>query len=510
VTGQQPRPVTDEPARGSILPGWAYSLPGLERVRLASRRLIATTPFSRLVGFRIGHVSTGSVTGTMKAGGHLLMIPAYNLSPLYAEAFTACASTAIEAGMALEPVAFTSQYFRPPRPQPGSFLGRAKVLNASSVFVACAAELEDPVGRLVGYATCQWAVRRVEPPPPAPPASIEPVEEGTYPTPDPPDRPTVGGLPPPEATRRYSGLELARMVIAGELPVLPNLNTFGARWVSADEGLSHITMPASEWFASLDRNVHPGALETLLNVASACATVTMWAPGQTMAILQLSVRFLRPTPTDGRELTARGRVRHREGNRIYTEAEAIDADGNTLAVQVGDVALIEPRDRRSDVPERVLATLLFTDIVESTQRAERMGDAAWRALLGEHQELVRQELGAYRGREVNTSGDGFLARFESPAMALRCARAIRDGVKRMHLEIRAGVHTGEVEVHGTDLAGIAVHVASRITSLAEPNEILVSQTVRDLASGSGVRFSPHGRHSLKGIEGEWDLFLVED
>jgi class 3 adenylate cyclase len=487
-----------------------YSLPGLERVRLASRRLIATTPFSRLVGFRIGHVSTGSVTGTMKAGGHLLMVPDYNMTPLYGEALTACASTAIDAGMALEPVTFTSLYFRPPRPQPGSFLGRARVLNASSVFVSCAAELEDPVGRLVGYSISQWAIRRVDPPPPSPPASIEPVEEATYPTPDPPDRPTVGGLPPSELTRRFGGLELARMVTAGEVSQIPNLNTFGARWVSTDEGLAHITMPASEWFCSLDRNVSPGALESLLNIASSCAGVTMWAPGQTMAVLQLSTRFLRQTPADGRELIGRGRVRHRVGNHLFVESEAIDADGNTLAVQSAAVALIDPRDRRSDEPERILATLLFTDIVGSTQHAERMGDAAWRSLLGEHDALVRQELGAHRGREVNTSGDGFLARFDSPAMAIRCAKAIRDGLTRMHLEIRAGIHTGECEVQGTNLSGIAVHVASRIMSLAEPNEIVTSQTVRDLASGSGVRFSLRGRHSLKGIEGEWDLFVIDD
>ncbi|HJP64898.1 MAG TPA: adenylate/guanylate cyclase domain-containing protein [Actinomycetota bacterium] len=504
------RPVTDEPARGTVLPPWVFSLPGLERVRLLSRRVVPATPYARLVGFRIGHVSTGAVTGTMRAGGHLLMVPDYNIGPLYSEALVSCGSTAIDAGMTLEPVTFSSQMFRRPRPQPGNFLGRARVLNASSVFVSCAAELEDPMGRLVGFATSQWAVRPVDPPPPAPPASLEPIGEPTYPTPDPADRPTVGGLPSAEALRRYSGLELARMIIADELPPLPNLNTFGARWVSADEGLSHLTMPASEWFTSLDRSVSPGAIDSFLSCAGAAAAVTMWAPGQTMALLQLTTRFLRSAPADGREVTARGKVRNRVGNQLFLESEVIDADGNTLAVQIAAAALIDPRERRSGEPERVLATLLFTDIVGSTQRAERMGDAAWRSLLDEHHELVRQELGAHRGREVNTSGDGFLARFDSPAMAIRCARAIRDGMKRLQLEIRAGIHTGEVEVHGTDLAGIAVHVAARILSFAEPNEIVVSQTVRDLAAGSGARFATRGRQALKGVEGEWELFVLDD
>jgi class 3 adenylate cyclase len=139
-----------------------------------------------------------------------------------------------------------------------------------------------------------------------------------------------------------------------------------------------------------------------------------------------------------------------------------------------------------------------------------MGDAAWRSLLDEHNALVRRELGVYRGREVKTIGDGFLARFESPASAVRAARAIRDGVKRLHLEVRGGVHTGECELHGTDLAGIAIHVAARIVALADPSEILVSQTVRDLAAGSGIHFTARGSHKLRGVEGEYTLFTVED
>jgi class 3 adenylate cyclase len=202
-------------------------------------------------------------------------------------------------------------------------------------------------------------------------------------------------------------------------------------------------------------------------------------------------------------------VSHRAGNNAIAEAEVVDADGNTVATQSITVALITPKHRVAE-PERVLATLLFTDIVGSTQHAERMGDGTWKALLEEHDALVRRELGAHRGREVNTTGDEFLARFKSPALAVRCAKAIRDGVGRLHLEIRAGVHTGECEVRGADLAGIAVHVGARVGALAGANEILVSQTVRDLTAGSGLRFAPRGSHTLKGIEGEWNLFAVED
>ena len=505
-----PRPVTDEPVRGVVAPPWIFNVPGLERVRLWTRRLIPTTPFSRLSGFGIGHVSTGSVTGFLRASGHLIMVPWYNMTPLYAEALYACASTALDAGFYPEPITMSSQYFRPPRPQPGNFLARARVVNASSVFVSCSAELEDPLGRLVGHVLSQWRIQTVEPPPPAAPASIEPIEEAVYATPDPPDRPTVGSVPPPEVVNKFSGLEVSRMIMAGELPPIPLMHTVGARWMSAEEGETVITMPASPWFSSATNDLSPGGVETLTNIATATASATAWAPGQSSAVLEMSTRFLRPVRADGRTLTARGRVAHRVDDKLLVESEATDEDGNVFAVQSVVVVLLDRRERRPVEPERVLATLLFTDIVDSTQHAERLGDSAWRALLGEHHALVRRELGAHRGREVNTTGDGFLARFDSPAAAISAAKAIRQGVRQHHLEVRAGIHIGECEVHGNDLAGIAVHAASRIVSIAGPSEIVVSQTVRDVAAGSGLRFAVLGAHTLKGIDGDWNLFVVED
>jgi class 3 adenylate cyclase len=505
-----PRPVTDETVRGVVSPPWLKSLPGIDRMRLYASRVLPATPFARLTGFAIGHVSTGTLTGTLKASGHLVMPPAYNLAPLSTQSLYACATTAVEAGMDVDPITVSVQYFRPPRPQPGNFLARARVLNSSSAFVSCTAELEDPVGRLVGFAASQWGVRRVAPPPPSAPASIEPADDSTYSTPDPPDRPAVGGLVPVDMQARHSGLELSRMIMAGDLPPLPNMHTCGARWVGVDEGVAHVAMPASEWFCSSSRTLDPAAIESLLNIGSTLSVMTLWAPGESVAGLELTVRFLRPVPADGRELSCRGRVTNRSGNIITADAVAIDADGQTCAVQSVTYAVLDPRTRQPVEPERVLATLLFTDIVGSTLCAERMGDAAWRSLLDEHHALVRAELGAHRGREVKTIGDGFLARFDSPASAIRAARAIRDGVKRLHLEVRGGVHTGECEVQGNDLAGIAVHVAARIIALAGPSEILVSQTVRDLAAGSGIHFAARGKQKLRGVEGEYDLFAVED
>ena len=158
--------------------------------------------------------------------------------------------------------------------------------------------------------------------------------------------------------------------------------------------------------------------------------------------------------------------------------------------------------------DHVLATVLFTDIVGSTERASSMGDRAWHELLERHHATVRAMLGRYRGREVNTAGDGFLATFDGPARAIRCAGAIAEAVQPLGLEIRAGLHTGEVELQGDDVRGIAVHIGARVGALAGPSEVLVSQTVKDLVAGSGLAFEDAGEHELKGVPDRWRLYRV--
>ena len=159
-------------------------------------------------------------------------------------------------------------------------------------------------------------------------------------------------------------------------------------------------------------------------------------------------------------------------------------------------------------PDRVLATVLFTDIVGSTACAAEIGDTAWRELLGRHHTLVRGELVRFRGEELDTAGDGFFAAFDGPGRAIECARAIREAVRSLDLEIRAGVHTGECERVDGKLGGIAVPTGARIASLAEPGEVLVSSTVKDLVAGSGIAFEDRGTHELKGVPGEWRLYAV--
>jgi class 3 adenylate cyclase len=158
--------------------------------------------------------------------------------------------------------------------------------------------------------------------------------------------------------------------------------------------------------------------------------------------------------------------------------------------------------------DQVLATVLFTDIVDSTRHAAEIGDRAWRTLLDAHDAVVRAQLARFRGREVNTAGDSFLAMFDGPQRAIRCAMSIRDAVKALGLEIRAGLHTGECELRGDGIDGIAVHIGARVCHLAGPSEVLVSGTVRDLVVGSGLPFDDRGTHELKGVPGEWRLFAV--
>lgn len=164
------------------------------------------------------------------------------------------------------------------------------------------------------------------------------------------------------------------------------------------------------------------------------------------------------------------------------------------------------RPRRST--DRVLATVLFTDIVDSTARIAKVGDGSWRELLAKHDAMVRRELGAFRGQEVNTTGDGFLATFDGPARGVRCALSIVRAARDLGLEIRAGVHTGEVELDGNAVTGIGVHIAARVAALAQGGEVLVSRTVRDLVSGSGLAFEDRGRHTLKGIPEDWQLYAA--
>ncbi len=211
-------------------------------------------------------------------------------------------------------------------------------------------------------------------------------------------------------------------------------------------------------------------------------------------------------------------VRHEHSRFLATRipaAKLVELDGNDDVPFSGDAEqlLDEVQEfltgtRPAPLLDRVLATVLFTDIVGSTQRVSSLGDNRWRTLLDEYDELVMRQLDRFRGRRVKGTGDGTLATFDGPARAVECARAITDSVGNMGVEIRAGLHTGEIESRGDDVAGIAVHVAARVSELARAGEILVTRTVTDLVAGSGIQFEDRGERELRGVPGSWRLFTV--
>jgi len=200
-------------------------------------------------------------------------------------------------------------------------------------------------------------------------------------------------------------------------------------------------------------------------------------------------------------------------------ARLVELPGRDFAPQIGDTdrlfaelesflkEVVEGEPWEAE-PDRILATVLFTDIVDSTARAAGLGDRAWRQLLHKHHETVRGQLGRFRGKEMDTAGDGFFATFDGPARAIRCAFAIREGIRELDLEVRVGLHTGECELVDGKAGGIAVHIGARVASLAEPGEVIVSSTVKDLVAGSGIEFEDRGEHQLKGISEAWRLFTV--
>ncbi len=196
-------------------------------------------------------------------------------------------------------------------------------------------------------------------------------------------------------------------------------------------------------------------------------------------------------------------------------AQYVELPGNDHLPWVGDsekilneIEIFLTGELHVPEPERILATLLFTDIVGSTELATSLGDTRWHYLLNLHHEIVRKELIRYRGQEVTTTGDGFLATFDGPARAIRCGCAIRDALEQSGVIIRVGLHTGECELMDNNIGGIAVHLCSRVMSKAGDGEVLITRTVKDLVAGSGIQFESRGKQILKGITGEWELFLV--
>ncbi len=288
---------------------------------------------------------------------------------------------------------------------------------------------------------------------------------------------------------------------------------FGDFWGTGDQRWVHLVAPSqsdNEAFRSqlarLERlSVSPGAAVAIQRVIGHLDTraVLSSISAPTLVVVHRDDCFV--PPHYGRYLA----------QHIHL-AELIELEGGDHLYWVGNPDATLDRIERFVTGtaavgrvERILATVLFTDSAGSTERAVALGDARWTALLEQHHALVRRQLERFRGNEVKTMGDGFLATFDGPARAIACACAIRDGVSQLGLAVRAGVHTGEIEITPSDVAGIAVHIGQRVSSLAHAGEVMVSRTVVDLVVGSGIAFSDRGEHELRGVPGRWRVYTVD-
>ena len=258
------------------------------------------------------------------------------------------------------------------------------------------------------------------------------------------------------------------------------------------------------WTRARNRYASPAMHKAILNVVSRADVRDLLAAIQvpTLVIHRRDLKIVR---------AVHGRyIADRVDNAKYVELPGADYlywMGETSAM-LDEIEEFLTGTRSASEPDRVLATVLFTDIVGSTAQASAMGDRAWHDRIDAHDAMVRRQMERFRGREVKSTGDGFLATFDGPARAIECGCAIRDGARQLGMEVRVGLHSGEVELRGDDLGGITVHVAARVTALAPPGDVLVSRTVTDLVAGSHFEFEDRGEQELKGVPGSWKLFAV--
>jgi uncharacterized protein (TIGR00369 family) len=468
-------------------------------------------PIHHLVGVRLTQVGSGTAVVTMPASPWMQTFDGTLEFRILAEAcLTFAVLTGAPAGAAVRPAAMTINNLRPCTVESETLVARGRVLNSGRTFTLAEVFIEDASGRGVAHGVGTYIVSLIDPaPPPWTGSSVVP-EAPAYTTPDPYRRP----LDPSFALRSIedlSGLEVLEGFIQGEISLGPVHHLLGSTVVQAEEGAVTVVFPASGWFCLLSNEVSPGVLASFAHHVLGGAAGTLCPRGYRIGILDQTATFLAPVAANGKELVGRGRVTHRRGDVVISTAEFTDSQGRVVVVGHQTSVFRQPSRRAAtERAERRIVTVLFSDIVQSTERAAELGDARWTELLNRHHATIRKHLELFKGIEVKTTGDGFLATFDTPGQAIQAARAIRDGVRSLGLEIRVGIHTGECEVSKGDVAGIGVHIASRVQAMAEPGDILLSGTVRDLVTGSGLLFADRGRHALKGLQGQWQVYALAD
>jgi uncharacterized protein (TIGR00369 family) len=312
-----------------------------------------------------------------------------------------------------------------------------------------------------------------------------------------------------------SGLDVMKQVAAGDF-VPPCWLLMGLHAVDTAEGKMTLAMSTSPWLCNAFGVIYGGAIAFFADATIILAAGSTVEAGTAFNTMDLKVNFLRPVLPDG-ELIAHASVIHRGRTIAVVNCEIRDGQSKLAATATSSVLILPGRhwerpvqvaDEVTPEASRVLTTVLFIDIVDSTKTIAALGDHRWREALADYQSVVRQEVQRFHGSEVDSVGDGFLIAFDSAARAVRCAAAACKAVRALGLEIRTGVHTGECDRSGGKLVGLAVHTGSRIEALAAPGEILVSSLVKELVASSGIAFEDRGEHELKGVPGAWRLFAA--
>ena len=506
-----------EPPQGATWGVDVLQLPGLDVLRAALERRLPEPPVTKLTGLRLSEVGLATASAWMPATGWWQTAAGVFLAGTTAfvadMALGSSVLSSAPAGVGVTTSELSVSFLRAATIRSQTITGRGRLIHATRSLGLAEASLTDARGRLLAHASSRCVLSRADPEILAarqlPEARASDLAE-----------PYLGEAEGDVYGQEYwdatAGLTVMRQLADGETHP-PCFQFLGIRPVQASEGSMTMAMTASAWLCDGFGVVYAGAIAFLADAAITLAAGTTVPPGTAFSTIDLKLYLLRTVlPTDG-ELIARATIAHRGRTIAIANCQITGPDGAVIAQAAGSVLILPGRhwerpvqvaDEITAESSRVLTTVLFTDIVGSTRRAAELGDERWGQVLAEHHAIVREQIRRFRGREVDTAGDGFLIAFDGAARAVRCAMAVRDHLRHIGLEVRSGIHAGECDESGGKLVGIAVHIGSRLLGIAEPGEVLVSSTVRDLVTGSGIEFDDRGEHALKGVGGEWHLYAA--
>jgi class 3 adenylate cyclase len=506
MTGRSvPFDIHGESARGGLPDPGVFSLPGMERLRRVRAGSVARPRLSHLIGWEIGHTAAGTVSATVPTSPWLVWANGeVDLVIATAATLEAACFSAASPGFDVRLTTFSHQRCRPVLANSGPLIIRARATHVGRHQIHAEVSVVDTRARPVLFGSGSALQVELDPPPPAPGGG--PIDVPAYRTPDPHARPAPGyaGFTPDVFMRR-AGLDVMREVVDGDRS--PITDFLSAHFTGVAFGEVSLAIEPSPWFTVQAPAVCGGVLATLLSSVAGGSAVTLSQPGSIVGSVSSNATLLRGVGLDAGTVTVAGRAVAHDSDQLFTAtSEATLADGTLVGLGGLTGRFLDARPRSSaPATQRVLTTVVFTDIVRSTSHASRLGDARWQELLADHHAMARRLLRAFGGSEIATTGDGFLATFDSPARALEWAATMRDGVAALGLAIRAGVHTGECEMDGDDVSGVAVNAAARVVAKAGDGEVWASSVVQQLTAGAGLRFEERGTHELKGFDGPWSL-----